>query len=41
MPVVVMRAVDLGRTGYETRDQLDEDTELKARSRPFVSRSAR
>ncbi len=31
MPVVVMRASDLGRTGYETRDQLDEDTELKAR----------
>ena len=31
MPVVVMRASDLGRTGYETRDQLDEDTDLKAR----------
>jgi len=31
MPVVVMRASDLGRTGYETRDQLDDDTELKAR----------
>jgi len=31
MPVVVMRASDLGRTGYETRDQLDEDTELKTR----------
>ena len=31
MPVVVMRASDVGRTGYETRDQLDEDTELKAR----------
>lgn len=31
MPVVVMRASDLGRTGYETRDQLDEDAELKAR----------
>jgi 4-oxalomesaconate tautomerase len=31
MPVVVMRASDLGRTGYETRDQLDADTELKAR----------
>jgi len=29
MPVVVMRAADLGRTGYETRDQLDADTELK------------
>lgn len=31
MPVVVMRAEDLGRTGYESRDQLDADTELKAR----------
>ena len=31
MPAIVMRASDLGRTGYETRDQLDEDTELKAR----------
>ena len=31
MPVVVMRASDVGRTGYETRDQLDADAELKAR----------
>ena len=31
MPVVVMRAEDLGRTGYETREALDGDTELKAR----------
>jgi 4-oxalomesaconate tautomerase len=31
MPVVVMRASDLGRTGYETRDELDKDTELKTR----------
>jgi 4-oxalomesaconate tautomerase len=31
MPVVVMRAADVGRTGYETRDELDKDTELKAR----------
>ncbi len=31
MPVVVMRAADVGRSGYETRDQLDADTELKAR----------
>jgi 4-oxalomesaconate tautomerase len=31
MPVVVMRAGDLGRTGYESRDALDGDTELKAR----------
>ena len=30
MPVVVMRASDVGRTGYETRDQLDKDAELKA-----------
>jgi 4-oxalomesaconate tautomerase len=30
MPVVVMRAADVGRTGYETRDQLDKDSELKA-----------
>lgn len=31
MPVVAMRAKDLGRTGYETRDQLNADEELKAR----------
>jgi 4-oxalomesaconate tautomerase len=31
MPVVVMRAEDLGRTGYETRDALDADAELKTR----------
>lgn len=31
MPVVVLRASDLGRTGYEPRDQLDKDTELKRR----------
>jgi 4-oxalomesaconate tautomerase len=31
MPVVVMRASDVGRTGYETRDELDKDSELKAR----------
>jgi 4-oxalomesaconate tautomerase len=31
MPVVVMRADDLDRTGYETRDALDNDSELKAR----------
>jgi 4-oxalomesaconate tautomerase len=31
MPVVVMRAADLGRTGYESRDALDADTELKQR----------
>jgi 4-oxalomesaconate tautomerase len=31
VPVVVMRASDLNRTGYETRDQLDEDTDLKTR----------
>jgi 4-oxalomesaconate tautomerase len=31
MPVVVMRASDLDRTGYETREALDEDVALKAR----------
>jgi 4-oxalomesaconate tautomerase len=31
MPVVVMRAADVGRTGTESRDALDSDTELKAR----------
>jgi 4-oxalomesaconate tautomerase len=31
MPVVAMRAADLDRTGYETRDQLNADEELKAR----------
>jgi 4-oxalomesaconate tautomerase len=31
MPLVLLRAKDLGRTGYETREQLDADTELKTR----------
>jgi 4-oxalomesaconate tautomerase len=31
MPVVVIRADDLGRTGYETRDALDADADLKKR----------
>lgn len=31
MPVVLLRAADLGRTGYESRQQLDADSELKAR----------
>jgi 4-oxalomesaconate tautomerase len=31
MPVVIMRADELGRTGYETRDALDADAELKSR----------
>jgi 4-oxalomesaconate tautomerase len=31
MPVVIMRADEMGRTGYETRETLDADTELKAR----------
>ncbi|HWB44963.1 MAG TPA: 4-oxalomesaconate tautomerase [Hyphomicrobiaceae bacterium] len=31
MPCVVMRAKDLSRSGYETREALDADTELKAR----------
>jgi 4-oxalomesaconate tautomerase len=31
MPVIVIRAADLGRTGYESRSDLDADAELKAR----------
>ncbi|HRE20790.1 MAG TPA: 4-oxalomesaconate tautomerase [Rhabdaerophilum sp.] len=31
MPVIVMRAADLGRTGHEPRDQLNTDTDLKTR----------
>lgn len=31
MPVIVIRASDLGRTGYETVEALEADTELKAR----------
>jgi 4-oxalomesaconate tautomerase len=31
MPIIAMRAADLGRTGYETRDELNADTELKDR----------
>lgn len=31
MPVVVLRAADVGRTGYEPRDQLDKDAALKKR----------
>lgn len=31
MPVIVLRADSVGRTGYEPRDQLDKDKELKAR----------
>ncbi len=31
MPLVLMRAADMGRTGYETRAELDADEELKAR----------
>jgi 4-oxalomesaconate tautomerase len=31
MPVVVLRAADLGKTGYETPEALEADTELKAR----------
>ena len=31
MPVIVVRARDLGRTGYETRDALNADGDLKAR----------
>jgi 4-oxalomesaconate tautomerase len=31
MPCVVMKAVDIGITGYEDRDSLDANTELKAK----------
>lgn len=31
MPVIVLRAADVGRTGYEPRELLDKDAELKAR----------
>jgi 4-oxalomesaconate tautomerase len=31
MPVIVLRAIDVGRTGHEPRDQLNADAELKAR----------
>lgn len=31
MPVIVLRASDVGRTGSEPRDQLDKDTELKTK----------
>ena len=31
MPVVVMRAADFGKTGYETPEELEADTALKAR----------
>ncbi|WP_068875926.1 MULTISPECIES: 4-oxalomesaconate tautomerase [unclassified Phenylobacterium] len=31
MPVVVMRAADFGKTGYETPEELEADDELKAR----------
>lgn len=31
MPVVAMRASDLGRSGYETRDELNSDSDLKER----------
>lgn len=31
MPVIVLRASDVGRTGYEPREQLDKDMDLKSR----------
>ncbi|CAN7453372.1 4-oxalomesaconate tautomerase [Bosea sp. LjRoot9] len=31
MPVIVLRAADVGRSGYEPREVLDKDTELKVR----------
>jgi 4-oxalomesaconate tautomerase len=30
MPVIVLKAADVGRTGYESRDSLDADRELKS-----------
>ena len=33
MPVVVMRASDLGITGYETREELEANAALKAQAR--------
>ena len=33
MPVVVMRAADLDRTGYESRDELDADTRAQGAPR--------
>jgi 4-oxalomesaconate tautomerase len=35
MPCVVMKAADVGITGYEDRDWLDANTELKARVEPI------
>ena len=31
MPLVIFKASDVGRTGYESVDQMNADTELKAR----------
>ncbi|WP_437883093.1 4-oxalomesaconate tautomerase [Pseudomonas sp. LRF_L74] len=31
MPVILLRAEDLGRSGYESREELEADAELKAR----------
>jgi 4-oxalomesaconate tautomerase len=31
MPVMLLKAADVGRTGYEPRDQLNSDADLKAR----------
>ncbi len=31
MPVIVLKAADVGRTGHEPHEQLNKDTELKAR----------
>jgi 4-oxalomesaconate tautomerase len=35
MPVVILRAADLDRTGYETKAEFDEDGALKARLEPL------
>lgn len=41
MPVILLRACDLGCTGYETREQLDNDDALKRRTGRFACRPGR
>lgn len=41
MPVILLRACDLGCTGYETREQLDNDDALKRRRSRFACRPGR
>ncbi len=38
MPLVMFRASDVGRTGYESVEQMNADTELKARHRATADR---